>query len=157
MSEMTHNHKLCHYSAHLPGVILAGAFFGLVIHLILPIQLGNNEILSFIGTLFLMIAPLLIMWSQKKRREVYGAKAPELSLQDLSRGPYAYSRHPSHLGLFFLVIGFAFILNSLFVLLGILVIFLAFNFVIIPKEESLLEAHVGETYRAYKNKVRMWI
>jgi len=157
MSEGSHNHKLCQYSAHLPGVILASAFLGLVIHLIFPIQLGDQDILSFVGTLLLMVSPLIVMWAQKKRREVYGPKAPGLSLQDLSRGPYAYSRHPSHLGLFFLVTGFALVLNSLFVVVFIFVTFFVFHFIIIPKEEILLESHVGESYRIYKEKVRMWI
>lgn len=157
MSEMTHNHRLCHYSAHLPGVILGGAFLGLIIHLIIPIQLGNSEVLSFFGTLLLMASPLLVMWSQKKRREVYGPKAPELTLDDLSRGPYAYSRHPSHLGLFLLVVGFGLVLNSFFIIVSILLTFCVFHCFIIPKEESLLESHIGEPYRIYKKRVRMWI
>jgi protein-S-isoprenylcysteine O-methyltransferase Ste14 len=152
-----HNHNLCHYSAHLPGAILGSSFLGLILHMWKPILLVNGDMFSMIGTFLLIVSPLLVMWSQKKRRDVYGPKAPELSLKDLSRGPYAYSRHPSHVGLFMLVIGFALILNSFFMIASIFIMFCIFHFFVVPKEEALLEMHIGETYRNYKKRVRMWI
>jgi len=75
----------------------------------------------------------------------------------LSRGPYAFSRHPMYLSELTLMFGWAIFYGSIAVLIAFLIACAVFNFFAAPVEERTLEAHFGEAYREYKNKVPRWL
>ncbi len=74
----------------------------------------------------------------------------------LTRGPYAFTRHPMYLSELALLFGWIFFYRSVAVLIGFLVACAVLNFVNVPLEERALEARFGETYRQYKNTVPRW-
>ncbi len=74
----------------------------------------------------------------------------------LTRGPYAFSRHPMYLSEQVLWFGWAIFYGSLAVLIAFVVWCLVFNFFAVPREERALEARFGEAYRQYKNTVPRW-
>jgi Putative protein-S-isoprenylcysteine methyltransferase len=71
-------------------------------------------------------------------------------------GPYAFTRHPMYLAELALWLGWSILYGSIVVFIGFLVEWLIFNFVIVPREESALEARFGKTYLEYKNRVPRW-
>jgi protein-S-isoprenylcysteine O-methyltransferase Ste14 len=75
----------------------------------------------------------------------------------LTPGPYAFSRNPMYLMELGFWFGWALFYGSLPVLIGFLIWFILFNFVIIPYEEHDLERRFGEVYRQYKQVVPRWL
>ncbi len=72
-------------------------------------------------------------------------------------GPYKVTRNPMYLMMVLFCIGFAVILSDVWILIltpvcGWLIFLLA-----IRHEEVYLEEKFGDSYRAYKNRVRRWI
>ena len=75
----------------------------------------------------------------------------------LTPGPYAVSRNPMYLFELTFWYGWAVFYGSVPVLLGFLLWFLVFNFVIVPYEERDLESRFGEAYLEYKRAVPRWL
>ena len=74
----------------------------------------------------------------------------------LRRGPYAFSRHPMYLSELTLLLGWVIFYGSVALLIAFVVWYLFFNYYAMPQEERVMEAHFGEAYREYKNKVPRW-
>lgn len=124
---------------------------GLFLHFFYPIQIYNNVLVGYIGFVFLSLATLLIFWAQTTSRDL---KIENLSKESFLHGPYCYTRMPTHLGLFLLLLGFGLVMNSLFVVLATLVYFIVGKFSFIKKQESLLLKKYGEHYLEYKKLVK---
>jgi protein-S-isoprenylcysteine O-methyltransferase Ste14 len=75
----------------------------------------------------------------------------------LTPGPYAASRNPMYLFELTFWFGWALFYGCIAVLVGFLLWFATFNFVIVPWEERDLEARFGDDYRAYKMRVPRWL
>ncbi len=75
----------------------------------------------------------------------------------LTRGPYAFSRHPMYLSELVLLLGWVLLYGSIAVFIAFLVWWAWFSFVAAPMEERALEARYGEVYREYKKKVPRWL
>ena len=74
----------------------------------------------------------------------------------LIRGPYKFTRNPMYVAEMALWLGWAVFYGSILILMGFLVAWPVFNFMIVPREERALEARFGETYLEYKKKVPRW-
>ncbi|MBX4215525.1 isoprenylcysteine carboxylmethyltransferase family protein [Candidatus Parcubacteria bacterium] len=137
-----------------PVVYLVIFIFSYFIHLRYPIAIIRTDLLLPLGLLLIFIAPLLIVWAQRElssfRRELAGGPR-------FHRGPYRFSRNPTYLGLALLTFGFSCVVNSLPLLLGSLVAFIAVNLFIVPKEEELMHKKYGDHYAQYRSKVRRWL
>lgn len=78
---------------------------------------------------------------------------PEL----VAQGPFRLTRNPMYLQMVLVCIGFAIILtNAWILLLTPLAGWSLQRFAILP-EEAYLERKFGESYRAYKSRVRRWV
>jgi protein-S-isoprenylcysteine O-methyltransferase Ste14 len=75
----------------------------------------------------------------------------------LTPGPYAISRNPMYLFELTFWFGWALYYGSISVLMGFLLWFAMFCFVIVPWEERDLEGRFGDSYRAYKARVPRWL
>jgi protein-S-isoprenylcysteine O-methyltransferase Ste14 len=75
----------------------------------------------------------------------------------LTPGPYAVSRNPMYVVELAFWLGWALFYGSLAVLVGFLLWFALFNFVLVPYEERELEARFGSAYRDYKRQVPRWL
>lgn len=72
-------------------------------------------------------------------------------------GMYKFTRNPMYVGMLLFCIGFAIILSSVWILILTPVCgWLIYN-IAIRHEEVYLEEKFGDSYRAYKEKVRRWI
>ena len=104
------------------------------------------------GFVFLALGSLLILWAQYTS---YNLKTEtSVRKENFSHGPYRFSRTPTNFGLFFLLLGFGLVINSLFVILFTLIAFLIAKFVFLNKEEELLAQKYGAPYLEYKKSVK---
>ena len=74
----------------------------------------------------------------------------------MTRGLYAFSRHPMYLTELALWLGWAVLYGSVVVLAGFAALF-ALVSVLAPREERALEAKFGEAYRQYRARVPRWL
>jgi protein-S-isoprenylcysteine O-methyltransferase Ste14 len=75
----------------------------------------------------------------------------------VERGPYRFTRNPMYLQMVIACIGFAIILMNWWILLLTPVCaWILHRFVILP-EEAYLERKFGESYLAFKRRVRRWL
>ena len=75
----------------------------------------------------------------------------------VERGPYRITRNPMYLQMVLVCIGIAVLcLEPWILLLTPVAVWVLTHFAIKP-EEAYLEAKFGETYLAYKRRVRRWI
>jgi len=73
------------------------------------------------------------------------------------KGPYHFTRNPMYLMMVLLCIGFAILLSDAWTALLTPVCALLLYLIAIRPEEAYLEGKFGDSYRAYKQKVRRWI
>ncbi|MCX6752536.1 MAG: hypothetical protein NTZ87_03525 [Candidatus Nomurabacteria bacterium] len=104
-----------------------------------------------VGIIFLVFASLLIIWAQKTSRNL---KTENLSKETFCRGPYCFTRTPTHWGLFFLILGFGIIADAPFVVSFTIISFLISKFIFLEKQERILEERYGVPYTEYKKAVK---
>lgn len=75
----------------------------------------------------------------------------------VERGPYRFTRNPMYLQMVLICIGLALLLETWWVLLLTPAIAWALQRFAIRPEEAYLERKFGDSYRAYKARVRRWI
>lgn len=119
---------------------------------------GNVRLLAA-GTLALVglvsaVAGVITFW--RARTTIHPHKPQETSAL-VSSGVYRLSRNPMYVGLLFALVAWAVFLSSAWSLVGPFAFVLYISrFQIIP-EERVLSAKFGETYAAYKSRVRRWL
>lgn len=72
-------------------------------------------------------------------------------------GIYRVTKNPMYLGMFLILIGFPFVLESLIGLIFPILFFFFMDRVVIPKEEKVVEKVFGEAYRKYHSQTRRWL
>jgi protein-S-isoprenylcysteine O-methyltransferase Ste14 len=75
----------------------------------------------------------------------------------VATGPFRFSRNPMYLGLLVIGVGAALVAGTWLMWLVPVLLFVLDNFVIIPYEERSMERTFGDTYCAYRSRVRRWI
>jgi protein-S-isoprenylcysteine O-methyltransferase Ste14 len=82
---------------------------------------------------------------------------PETSAALVSTGVYSFTRNPMYLGMALVLLAWAVYLSSAWSLLGPLLFALYITrFQIVP-EERALEGLFGESFAAYRKRVRRWL
>jgi protein-S-isoprenylcysteine O-methyltransferase Ste14 len=116
-----------------------------------PIEIFEKVTMASIGTVFLLIGTILIVWAQKSSLKL---QKENMSKETFLRGPYRYTRSPTHLGLFLLMLGFGITANALFLIVFSVLSFFITKFVFIKKEEQILAEKYGTPYLEYKKSVK---
>lgn len=139
---------------HSYMVFFVGLVVGSLGELYFPVHFPNSG-LKFIGTLFLFIGPLLILWAQKTSSKTRKLRYEAESVIDtFAHGPYAFTRSPTHYGIGIMFLGYSFIVGSVWLVLTTLLAFAVAKVFFLKKEEKILVEKYGEGYRDYKKKVK---
>jgi protein-S-isoprenylcysteine O-methyltransferase Ste14 len=72
-------------------------------------------------------------------------------------GPYRFTRNPIYLGMFLALMGLAFALQNLWLLMMLVAFALVIRYGVVAREEAYLERKFGDVYRAYRLRVRRWL
>ena len=137
--------------AHSYSLFFLFFLLGVTLDFIYPIRPWKPEIMAPLGLVFIIWATYLVYWAQKTSRNL--AKN-NLAMESFCKGPYCYTRTPTHWGLFFLLLGFGFISGTLFVILFTLLAILISRLTFIRKQEKMLALKYGAPYLEYKKMVR---
>ncbi|HEY4493837.1 MAG TPA: methyltransferase [Candidatus Paceibacterota bacterium] len=126
----------------------------LFLDFLFPIKIFSQAALSPVGVVFLAGATFLILWAQKTSRNFEEAKKNAISKETFCKGPYCYTRSPTHWGLFMLMLGFGIIANAFFVLMFTVISFFVSKMIFLREEERILAEKYGAPYLEYKKSVR---
>lgn len=145
-----------------PLVAIATIALGVILGYIWPLDFGLRPFTPeryWIGGAIIVaaIAGLVIWPSVLFRRtgqsEIPWTPTPEIIVE----GPYHFTRNPMYLAMVLICVGFTVLLAKGWILiLTPLCAFLLYRIAIKP-EEAYLEGKFGDSYRAYKARVRRWI
>ncbi len=75
----------------------------------------------------------------------------------VTAGPYRISRNPIYVALLLGTLGIAVLVDSAWMIAGVVPLFAVLNLGVIAREESYLERKFGADYLAYKASVRRWL
>lgn len=146
-----HKNTVHRVLAHSYSMYFVLFLVGVTLDLIFKFKIFTSSIMVPVGIILLMLASFLILWAQKTSRNL---KTENMSKETFCKGPYCYTRSPTHWGLFFLMLGFGIIANAVFVILSTLISFIIAKFIFIEKQETILEQKYGTPYLEYKKSVR---
>ncbi|MCX6754546.1 MAG: hypothetical protein NTU81_01825 [Candidatus Nomurabacteria bacterium] len=140
------------YFMFLPAIIL-GVYFDTFLNKKIFAE-GFHQSFGFI---LLMVGSVIIYWAQSVSSNYKTRIHKKEGSSDFEFGPYKYLRSPTHFGIGIMILGFSFIINSLFSVIFTIIAYTISKFFFLKKEELLLEKKYGEIYREYKKKVKNWI
>jgi protein-S-isoprenylcysteine O-methyltransferase Ste14 len=145
-----------------PAVPLITILLGIGLNRLWPIDLGF-EIPTpqryFIGGLIVAGAVLGLGWrSVVQLRKTGQSENPwKPTTEIVQSGPFRFTRNPMYLQLVLGCIGFAVALMNLWILILTPICAWLLQKLAIEPEEKYLEQKFGETYLAYKRRVRRWL
>lgn len=156
----TKENIIYHMTIYPPIIYLVGLIIGLLFDTFITIRIIPEAIFLPLGILFLFLSPILILWAKYSPyyflRSGKICDVKDVRTEYFKTGPYKFSRNPIYLSLALLVIGFGFLINSIFVVIAVALSFFIVHFVILRREEMILEKRYGEEYKQYKKSVRCW-
>jgi protein-S-isoprenylcysteine O-methyltransferase Ste14 len=123
-----------------------------VLDLVFPIKILNTSVMVPIGFALLIFSSIVIFWAQRTSRDL--RKTEEVKKESFCRGPYCYTRTPTHWGLLLLMLGFGFVANAMFIIISTLISFIVSKLVFLKKEEDVLVSKYGAPYLEYKKSVK---
>ncbi len=147
-----HKNKVHRILAHSYTAYFALFLIGVCLDFTFPIKIFANSVMISIGLLFLVFATFLIFWAQKTGHELGKIRDPQT--EHFHRGPYRYTRMPTHLGLFLLMLGFGFVANAFFIIITTLISLVVGKLIFVEKQENILAEKYGKPYVDYKEKVK---
>ncbi len=112
----------------------------------------------WIGGIVIVHAIVLFVWSirtfMQHGEDPHPPKPTNTLVDD---GPYGFSRNPIYLAMALFVTGVAIAMRSWAVLASVPVSLIAIHYLVIRREEPYLDAVLGDSYRAYRDRVRRYL
>ena len=143
----------------LPPLIVAAALaLGLLFHFVWPIRfLPRPEALWFGGVLIVVSICIGLGAASQlvKAKTALDVRKPTMEI--VTGGVYRFSRNPIYLSMMLCVLGIAFCVDTLWILLFAVPLAVVLQKGVIEPEERYLEQKFGEKYLLYKATVRRWI
>jgi protein-S-isoprenylcysteine O-methyltransferase Ste14 len=151
--------SVSHVSSHSISVFALGLFVGVLLDIFFPMKIFSEPMNQYIGLVLIVLGTAVIYLAEKHGDDYSRQRKANnvCSIDDISRGPYKYTRNPKYLGLSLLLIGLGIILNTPFIIITAAISGLIVHFYFLKKEEEILEKRHGEIYKEYKSKVRSWL
>lgn len=137
--------------AHSYSVYFIFFLIGVCLDLVFRFKIFADSFMIPLGIFFLLTATFIIVWAQKTTRNL---KKETIDVEIFRKGPYRYTRSPTHFGLFFLMLGFGIVANALFIIMFTLVAFFVTKFWFLNKQEKILSEKYGSHYAEYKKSVK---
>jgi protein-S-isoprenylcysteine O-methyltransferase Ste14 len=138
--------------------IITGHILGRFIPILDQYDLAIPERFWVGGLIAVAAVVILVVWPFLQFKKSGQDPAPWTPTPEIVvAGPYKFTRNPMYLGMILFCIGFAIILSDVWILiLTPLCGWMIYN-IAIRHEEVYMEEKFGDSYRAYKRRVRRWI
>ena len=141
-----------------PTYLLLSIIMMLAFHFVLPITKIMPSPWNIFGLVPLIVGIVVAVSADNMFHRVNTTVNPFAESTALViQGVFHFSRNPMYLGFALVLIGVAILLGSLTPYIVVIVFLWLMNKVFIETEEHMLEEKFGETYLAYKQRVRRWI
>lgn len=134
-------------------LILAGHFYA-------PVRMSfwqmwdSSRDAAWFGSALVLAGLCLALWARRTLGNNWSARvALKVEHQLVTKGPYGLVRHPIYSGLLLMTIGTAVTTGSVVAVPGLLLVILG-ACIKLRYEEALMVRAFGDTYRAYKARVR---
>jgi len=141
-----------------PPVYLTSILAGLALQFFWPLRLVPPRLSLPLGAAAIVAAVALFITAVRTFRAA-GTPVPgnQPTSAIVRTGPYRFTRNPIYLAFSLLQLGIGFWVNSLWLLLTLIPAVLLMSLVVIPREETYLEARFPSEYLPYKKSVRRWL
>jgi protein-S-isoprenylcysteine O-methyltransferase Ste14 len=145
-----------------PVLPLITVLLGVALQYLLPLDVGislSGPVRHSVGVLIVLCSVVgLGLWAVILVRGSGQSENPwKPTTEIIERGPYRISRNPMYLQMVLVCVGFSVILWNVWILILTPLCTLALQTLVIRHEEVYLESRFGESYLAYKRRVRRWI
>ena len=141
-----------------PLIYLGGLAAGVVLHLLKPLPFLPENLALPVGLALIVISIILAIVAIRgfvRAETNVAVRRPATRI--VVGGPYRFTRNPMYLSMALLVLGIAFWLNTLWILVALIPTLLIIQFGVIQREEAYLAKKFGEEYLRYKAEVRRWL
>jgi len=152
--EKSYGGKIHFEFSHSYIIFLFAVVLGVIFDLVIPLEYFSSLIYQDIGIIMILLGSIFIFWAQstaKIKKEKKDGTGFEINF---GHGPYKYLRNPTHLGLFIMTLGLAFIITSPFSVFFTILAHIITKLVFIKRGEKLLEKKYGKEYLNYKKRTR---
>lgn len=122
-------------------------------------RMGRPAIWNLLGLIPTLLGTAGLIWGMASHA-AQSSEGIDMELDKsylLRGGLYSLSRNPMYLSELVLLLGWVVFYGSIALAIAFAIWFLFFNYYQIPLEERILEAHFGEAFRDYRQKVRRWL
>jgi len=137
-------------------LVLLLASIGLGIYL--PIVQLFPTASRFVGIAPILIGVVLNLWADSMFKRNKTTVKPYLKPTALmTSGVFRFTRNPMYLGMTLILLGVSICVGSLTAFVPAVVFFFISERNFIPLEEASMEAAFGDSYLAYKQRVRRWL
>ncbi len=143
-----------------PLISVASILLGVALrYLVAPAPVPGARTISVIGGLVILVAGVSLAVSAETHFTRTGQNpmpwtpSPELILQ----GPYRFTRNPMYVGLTLAQVGIGLTLNNLWVAALAIASLVAIHVIAVMPEERYLGEKFGESYEAYRRRVRRYL
>lgn len=122
----------------------------------LPFSLGPVN--AWLGWMLVGVGLLLFAWTLIAFWQHHTTVNPYQAASSLvTDGPFRFSRNPIYVGDWFIYGGAMLLLQTLWPLAFVPLVWLIIRFGVIRHEEQHLEARFGEEYKKFQARVRRWL
>ena len=143
-----------------PLIAAIGIAIGLALTFLYPVPIveaSGQRVLAGVGVVMLVVWLFLAASANMTFRRIGTPVNPYKPTTSLAQGgPYRFTRNPMYLGLVLMTVGFALVMNSMWLILVAVPVMLALRNLVIVHEERYLEGKFGDEYREYSKRVRRW-
>ena len=142
-----------------PPLLYAGTLVaGLILHLLVPIGRLPAIPARVSGVTVLAAAFGLAKWGRDTMNRAGTNINPyQPATTIVMDGPFLFSRNPLYVSLTGLYVGFALVVDAVWPFVLLVPLLAVVEWGVIRREERYLDAKFGETYLAYKARVRRWL
>lgn len=145
-----HKNKVHKILAHSYLFLFVSFIFGLFVDSIFPLKFSSASHPIF-GFILIILGTLIVFWAQRASIRL---SKENMSKETFLRGPYRFSRSPTHLGIFLMMFGFGITTDSFFIIFFSIISILVAKLFFLKKQERILEEKYGEPYKEYKKQVK---
>jgi protein-S-isoprenylcysteine O-methyltransferase Ste14 len=141
-----------------PPLLYGGTLvIGLIMHFLVPIGRLPAFPARLLGALLFVASGALAKWAKNTmRRAGTNIRPDQPATTIVVDGPFRFTRNPLYLATAGLYVGVALLIDSVWPLVLLIPLLIIVEWGVIRREEQYLEAKFGDTYRAYRARVRRW-